>query len=84
MDLNLTTSRSQGQTFCYGITVPVNEQMEWTWRPETPEALQVRCRPFVRNLRVVGESGIVKIWKRDSSPRAVTSLELYTLFPNTP
>uniref|UniRef100_A0A2H1VRC9 SFRICE_021997 n=1 Tax=Spodoptera frugiperda TaxID=7108 RepID=A0A2H1VRC9_SPOFR len=32
-----------------------------SWTLETPEALQMRCRPFVRNLRIVGESGIWKI-----------------------
>uniref|UniRef100_A0A2H1V131 SFRICE_003592 n=1 Tax=Spodoptera frugiperda TaxID=7108 RepID=A0A2H1V131_SPOFR len=60
----------------------VNEQMyhlmvsnrRRPWILETLEALQVRCRPFrVRNLRVVGESGIGKIGKEGiGSP--VTSL----------
>uniref|UniRef100_A0A2H1WPY9 SFRICE_027899 n=1 Tax=Spodoptera frugiperda TaxID=7108 RepID=A0A2H1WPY9_SPOFR len=37
------------------------------WTPETPEALQVRCRPLGdRNLRVVGESGFRKIGKGEA------------------
>uniref|UniRef100_A0A2H1VM38 SFRICE_025969 n=1 Tax=Spodoptera frugiperda TaxID=7108 RepID=A0A2H1VM38_SPOFR len=33
------------------------------WPPETQEALEMRFRPFVRSLRVVGKSGIGKIVK---------------------
>uniref|UniRef100_A0A2H1VKH7 SFRICE_008126 n=1 Tax=Spodoptera frugiperda TaxID=7108 RepID=A0A2H1VKH7_SPOFR len=44
------------------------------WTLETPEELQVRCRPFrgVRNFRIVGESGIEKIRKGVIGPLVIS------------